>query len=100
MATGKVTVNDEGDKYTYYFDKSGKAYKNTLIKGAIYGADGRRLEAEDSSKYELIPVEAIRDDNGKLVKGLESGGLVIVNTNGTVKRTLLRSRLMALSTRL
>ena len=86
MATGKVTVDDEGDKYTYYFDKSGKAYKNTLIKGAIYGADGRRLEAEDGSKYELIPVEAIRDENGKLVKGLENGGLVIVNSNGTVKK--------------
>ena len=34
MATGKVTVNDEGDKYTYYFAKDGRAYTNTLIKGA------------------------------------------------------------------
>ena len=85
MATGKVTVDDEGDKYTYYFDKSGRAYKNTLIKGAVYGADGRRLEAEDGSKYELIPVEAITDENGKSV--IPAGSQVIVNSNGTVKRS-------------
>lgn len=86
MATGKVTVSDEGDKYTYYFNKEGKAYTNTLIKGAIYGADGKRIEAEDGSKYDLVPVGPIKDENGKLVKGLERGGLVIVNSNGTVKR--------------
>ncbi|MDE6946724.1 MAG: hypothetical protein K2P14_06045, partial [Anaeroplasmataceae bacterium] len=86
MATGKVTISDEGDKYTYYFDKEGKAYTDTLIKGAIYGTDGRRLEAEYGSKYELVPVRSITDENGKPVKGLENGGLVIVNSNGTVKR--------------
>ena len=86
MATGKVTVNDEGDKYTYYFAKDGRAYTNTLIKGAIYGEDGKRLEAEDGSKYELVPVKAIKDEDGKLVKGLENGGLVVVNSNGTVKK--------------
>ena len=86
MATGKVTVSDEGDKYTYYFGKDGKAYTNTLIKGAIYGEDGKRLEAEDGSKYELKPVARICDTDGKAVKGLENGGLVVVNSNGTVKK--------------
>ena len=97
MATGKVTVSDEGDKYTYYFGKDGKAYTNTLIKGAIYGPDGKRIEAQNGSKYELVPVEPIYDadvvvknadgsTNRKLVAGLENGGLVVVNSNGTVKR--------------
>ncbi len=27
-----------------------------LVKGAVYGEDGKRLEAEDGSKYELIVV--------------------------------------------
>ena len=85
MATGKVTISDEGDKYTYYFGKDGKAYTNTLVKGAIYGADGKRLEAEDGSKYELKIVEDIYE-LGKTTPTIANGVQVIVNSNGTVKK--------------
>ncbi len=84
MATGKVVISDEGDKYTYYFDKEGKAYTNRLIKGAIYGVDGKRIEAESGSKYDIVPVDAITDEKGEVV--IPANSLVIVNSNGTVKR--------------
>ncbi len=88
MQTGKQTISDEGDKYTYYFDKSGKAYENRLIKGAIYGDDGKRLEAEYGSKYEVIPLaEQVYNESGKEIEGLEAGTCVIVNSNGSVKKT-------------
>ena len=84
MATGKVVISDEGDKYTYYFDKEGKAYTNRLIKGAIYGVDGKRIEAESGSKYDIVPVDTIKDEKGEVV--IPANSLVIVNSNGTVKR--------------
>ena len=86
MQTGKQTVSDEGDEYTYYFKNTGAAYTNTLVKGAVYGEDGKRLEAEDGSKYELIVVaKDIVDDDGKTVM-IKAGSAIIVNSNGTVKK--------------
>ena len=86
MQTGKQTVSDEGDEYTYYFKNTGAAYTNTLVKGAVYGEDGKRLEAEDGSKYELIVVaNNIVDDDGKTVM-IKAGSAIIVNSNGTVKK--------------
>ncbi len=87
MMTGKQTIDDEGDKYTYYFQKNGQAYTNRLVKGSIYGEDGKRLEAEDGSKYELKDVTGpILDESGKVIESLKNGGTVIVNSNGTVKK--------------
>ncbi|MGI5946802.1 MAG: hypothetical protein ACOX8K_05295 [Lachnospiraceae bacterium] len=87
MMTGKQTIDDEGDKYTYYFQKNGQAYKNRLVKGSIYGADGLRLEAEDGSKYELVVVENdILDEAGKKVV-IPANTTVIVNASGTVKKS-------------
>ena len=97
MLTGKQTVNDEGDEYTYYFKKNGQAYTKRLVKGSIYGADGVRLEAEDGSKYEVIELtENILDESGKTVIDVEKfladpenagkPAAVIVNSNGTVKK--------------
>ena len=86
MQTGKQTVSDEGDEYTYYFKSTGAAYKKALVKGAVYGEDGKRLEAEDGSKYELIVLDYnVTDDDEKTVV-IEAGSAIIVNSNGTVKR--------------
>ena len=84
MMTGKQTTDDEGDKYTYYFNKAGKAEKNALIKGSVYGVDGKRLEAEAGSKYEVMITEADVKDDGKVV--IPAGTSIIVNSNGTVKK--------------
>ncbi len=87
MMTGKQTIDDEGDKYTYYFQKSGKAYTDRLVKGSVYGHDGVRLEAEDGSKYELVTVEYdILDEAGKKVV-IPAGTQIIVNASGTVKKS-------------
>lgn len=87
MQTGKQTISDEGDKYTYYFDKAGRAYENRLIKGAVYDNNGKRLEAEYGSKYEVIPVDNdIFDEAGKKVM-IPAGSDIIVNSNGSVKKT-------------
>ena len=87
MMTGKQTIDDEGDKYTYYFQKSGKAYIDRLVKGSVYGHDGVRLEAEDGSKYELVTVEYdILDEAGKKVV-IPAGTQIIVNASGTVKKS-------------
>ena len=87
MQTGKQTIDDEGDEYTYYFKNSGAAYKNTLVKGAVYGEEGVRLEAEDGSKYEVITVKGnITDTDGKTVL-IPAGKDIIVNSNGTVKKS-------------
>ena len=84
MMTGKQTIDDEGDKYTYYFNKAGKAEQNALIKGSVYGVDGKRLEAEAGSKYEVMITEADIYDDGKVV--IPANTSIIVNTNGTVKK--------------
>ena len=85
MQTGKQTVNDEGDKYTYYFNKSGKAETDKLIKGSIYGPRGVRYEAEYGSKYEIITVDNdIKDEKGNVV--VYGGQEIIVNSNGSVKK--------------
>lgn len=92
MLTGKRTINDEGDEYTYYFRNSGKAYINTLVKGAIYDHQGRRIEAEDGSKYELFILDHDIydgdkvDENDDRVVAIEEGTPVIVNSSGTVKK--------------
>ena len=92
METGKQVVSDEGDEYTYYFQGTGAAYINTLMKGAVYGEDGRRIEAEDGSKYELVVVaNDIYDGDKKNTDGtrkvaIEAGTAIIVNSNGTVKK--------------
>ena len=105
MQTGKQVVNDDGEEYTYYFSSTGKAYTDTLMKGAVYDHEGRRIEAEDGSKYELVYVEydikdgdktakdengkPILDENGKPVPQIviPSGTPIIVNSNGTVKKS-------------
>ena len=91
MVTGKTTVSDEGDEYTYYFQNNGAAYKNTLVKGAVYGKDGVRLQAEYGTKYELIQVEEDiyepGDDPEEDEAKIGAGKFIIVNSNGTVKKS-------------
>ena len=86
METGKVTYDDEGEDVVYYFKSNGQAYRNALVGGAIYNAEGRRIEAEDAS-YMLYVTEAdITDDDGKTVK-IPAGTQVVVGRSGSVKRS-------------
>ena len=86
METGKVTYDDEGDEYVYYFKSSGQAYRNALVSGAIYDGEGRRVESEDAP-YSLYVTEAdITDEGGKTVK-IAAGTQVAVSRSGAVKRS-------------
>ena len=92
MVTGKTTVSDEGDEYTYYFQGTGAAYTKTLVKGAVYDRSGRRIEAEDGSKYEVIWIDYNvkdgdkKDKDGNPVIAIPKNTEIIVNSNGTVKK--------------
>ena len=92
MITGKTSVEDEGDKYYYYFKKDGSAYTDAMVKGSIYGHDGKRIEAEYGSKYEPIVLDYDvvdgdkKDEAGNPVVLLEAGDMIVVNGSGTVKR--------------
>ena len=82
MVTGKTTVTYDGDVYTYYFQKDGKAYANYIADGTYYDEDGERVDAEDGNTYDLIEVEDVQvkgDDDAEVT------GTIVVNSNGKVK---------------
>ena len=87
METGKTTYDDEGEDVVYYFKDNGQAYTNTLVSGAIYDAEGKRVEAEDGATYMLYVTEDdIMDEDGKTVE-IAAGTQVVVNRSGTVKKS-------------
>ena len=87
METGRTTYDDEGEDVVYYFKDNGQAYVNTMVSGAIYDSEGKRVEAEDGSTYMLYEVEDdIYDDDGKTVM-ITAGTQVVVNRSGTVKKS-------------
>lgn len=87
MQIGKTEYDDEGEKTTYYFKKSGQAYTNALVSGAIYDEEGKRVDAEDGSTYMLYTTNHdITDESGKKVL-IQAGTQVAVNRSGSVKRS-------------
>ena len=63
-----------------------------MVKGSLYGHDGKRIEAEYGSKYEPIVLDYDvvdgdkKDEAGNPVVLLEAGDMIVVNGSGTVKR--------------
>lgn len=73
MKTGTITLEIDGDKYYYSFQKSGSK-KGSGTEGisddCIY-IEGRRLEAEAGSKYQVVSYDGkdyLIGTNGKLAK--------------------------------
>ena len=93
MMTGKQTVTIDNEDYTYYFNKqSGKAATNKVVDGAIYGPDGRRLEARDGNAYEIITLqervllkEVVQKDKTTAKVWIEKGSQVIVSSTGKLR---------------
>lgn len=93
MMTGKQTVSIDNEDYTYYFNKqSGQAAINKVVDGAIYGPDGRRLEARDGNSYEIITLqervllkEIVNKDKTKAQVWIEAGSQVIVSSTGKLR---------------
>ena len=87
METGRSTYDDEGESVVYYFKKSGQAYTNALVGGAIYDETGRRAEADDGSNYMLYVTshDITKEDSNTVV--IPAGTQVIINRSGTVKKS-------------
>ena len=89
METGKTTYDDDGEDVHYYFKKNGQAYTNAYVKGCIYDEYGKRVDAEDGSKYMLYTVldNIYTDGNTAQAPVITAGTQVVVNTSGTVKKS-------------
>ena len=83
----KITIDVNGEDETYYFDKTGKAYTNTLISGSLYSSDGALVtDHGDGSTYETMTItDAVVDKSGDVV--IEANTTILVNGNGKVKQS-------------
>lgn len=97
MATGKTTVELDGEKYTYNFRKSGSSKGtgyNSIYDDSIY-IHGRLLKADKDAKYEVVEYdgrEYLIGTSGKLVKKKKNvkdgdGKYYTTNSDGTVKES-------------
>ena len=93
----KVTIEVDGEDKTYYFDKTGRAYINTIISGSLYGNDGALVDGYgDGSTYAVVGVEGSIYEKGKTapidltpvqVEGTNlTGAYVLLNGNGKIKK--------------
>ncbi len=99
----KMTIEVDGEDKTYYFDKTGKAYQNTIISSSLYGADGALVdEFGDGSTYAIVSVDPTASiyEKGKTkaidltpikVEGLSTSDsdtytLFLLNGNGKIKK--------------
>ena len=84
MKTGKVTVEDDGEKYYYHFMSSGKAYVNTVKGGILYGEGGQRIAADDgNSNMIYVTKDDITVDGTSKV--IPAGTSIAVSSSGKVK---------------
>ena len=86
----KVTVEIDGEDKTYYFDKTGKAYTNTIISGSVYGGNGALVtEYGDGSTYQVVDVDKLGEEIHEKGKNtnIPSGAKVLVNGNGKIKKS-------------
>ena len=91
MMTGKQTITDDSETYTYYFDKqSGKARINEVVDGAVYGPDGKRIEAQDGNAYDIVHLdEAIVLRKGKAnEETIAAGSDIIVSSTGKLRTSV------------
>ncbi len=95
MATGKTTIEIDGEDYTYNFRKSGSskgAGYNTIYDDCIY-IQGRMLKADSDAKYEVVEYngkEYLISTSGKLAKNktnIKDGDdkYYVTNSDGTVE---------------
>jgi glucan-binding YG repeat protein len=97
MATGKTTIDIDGEKYTYNFRKSGSnkgAGYNGINDDSIY-IQGRMLKADKDDKYKVIEFndkEYLVSTSGKLAKNKSNvqdgdGKYYKTNSDGTIKES-------------
>ena len=89
MMTGRQSVTKDGETFEYYFAKDGHAYKNAVINDIVYGSDGKRIQAEDGNKYQIINVYwgdlTDKDNPNKVI--VKKGSDIVVNARGKMVKT-------------
>ncbi|CUX41319.1 hypothetical protein BN3590_01276 [Clostridium sp. C105KSO15] len=97
MATGKTTIDIDGEKYTYNFRKAGSnkgAGYNTITDDSIY-VQGRLIKADKDEKYKVVEYndkEYLVGTSGKLAKSKNNvqdgdGKYYKTNSDGTIKES-------------
>lgn len=97
MATGKTTIDIDGEKYTYNFRKAGStkgAGYNGIYDDSIY-VQGRMMKADKDEKYKVVEYkdkEYLVGTSGKLVKSKANaqdgdGKYYKTNSDGTIKES-------------
>ena len=85
MLTKRQAVTTDGETSYYYFADDGHAYQNTMIDNVVYGADGKRIQAEDGNTYAIVDILTdVKDKAGKVV--IKGGSQIIVNSTGKVTK--------------
>lgn len=84
MRTGKVTVEEEGEKYYYHFTNSGKAYVNTVKNGYLYDEFGQKVYADDGNSYMVYETRHEIDVDGSS-KVIPANTQILVSASGKVK---------------
>ncbi|MDO4327852.1 MAG: hypothetical protein Q4C66_00755 [Lachnospiraceae bacterium] len=87
----KVTIEVDGEDQTYYFDKTGKAYTNTIISSSLYGADGALVDDYgDGSTYARVTLSEIGatgvHEKGKTAT-IADDATILINGNGKIKKS-------------
>ena len=85
MMTGKQTITDDGETFTYYFNKqTGAAECDKVVDGVLYGHDGKRIQAENGNAYDIVTLDYDVDfKNTKIPKDSQ----VIVSSTGKLRTT-------------
>ncbi len=95
MKTGSVTVDLDGEKYSYCFEKSGSskgAGTNGIDDDSIY-IHGRRLEAESGTRYQVVAYKGedyLINASGTLAKNKKN----IKDADGVYYKTDSRGRVI------
>ena len=88
MEKGRTTIDYDGEKFTYYFNKNGKACVNELNDGAVYNWRGVRVEAKDGNAnqvYSISGSEGIASTPLKLGTKYFDAGSIIVSSTGKIR---------------
>ncbi len=80
----RVTINFADESYYYYFRANGKAYRNEIVNGVLYGGDGKRIQSD--AGWMAVTLEDPVTYTVNKVRYTVSG-TVAVNGSGRVRTT-------------
>ena len=85
MMTGKQTITDDGETFTYYFNKqTGAAECDKVVDGVLYGHDGKRIQAENGNAYDIVTLDYDVNFKNTIIP---KDSQVIVSSTGKLRTT-------------